>query len=197
MEARAAFDKALALNPDQLSALEELVNLDLTESRVPAALARVKTQLDKDPKAPLPWLLQAQIHLRQKENAQAQSRPGESHRTGPQAPPALPHRWPGFTWTRNNRGRLSDKLNALVRMTNSLSALMEIGMIHDQLKKYDLARQSYEKLLDANPHYAGALNNLAYLYSEHFNDLDKAYQFAEKSRKSDPIIPTWPTLSNT
>ena len=40
-----------------------------------------------------------------------------------------------------------------------------------------------------DPNFAGALNNLAYLYSEHFNDLDKAYKLAEKDRELAPYDP--------
>jgi tetratricopeptide (TPR) repeat protein len=187
-EARTAFDKSLALNPDFLPALEELVNLDLFESRIPAALARVKTQLDKDPKAPIPWLLQAQIHMQQKENAQAQADLEKVIELDPKLP--LPYLLLARLYVDEKQQKQAlDKLNALVGLTNDVSALMEIGMIHDQLKEYDPARQSYERLLGVEPNFLRALNNLAYLYSEHYNDLDKAYQFAEKDRELAPYDP--------
>jgi tetratricopeptide (TPR) repeat protein len=188
-EARAAFNKALALNPDLMSALEELVSLDLYESRFPDALARVKTQLDKNPKAPFPWLLLAQIHIKQKDNAQAQSDLEKVIELDPKLP--LPYLMLAkLDIDQKQQKQALDKLNTLVSLTtNNVSALMEIGMIHDQLKEYDLARQAYEKLLDTEPRSPGALNNLAYLYCEHFNDLDKAYQFAEKGRALAPLDP--------
>jgi Flp pilus assembly protein TadD len=82
-----------------------------------------------------------------------------------------------------------DKLNAIVALTNSVSALMEIGMIHDQLKEDDLARQFYEKVLALSPQSLPALNNLACLYSDHLNQLDKAGQLAEKAQQLYPFDP--------
>lgn len=187
-EARAAFEKALALNPDFLPALEGLVRLDLFESRYPAALERVKKQLDKTPKAPLPWLLLAEIHVKQKENAQAQADLEKVIELDPKLP--LPYLMLARLYVDEKQQKQAlDKLNALVSLTNSVAAWMEIGMIHHELGEYAPARQSYEKILDLDSHFGGALNNLADLYSEHFNDLDRAYKLAEKARELYPYDP--------
>jgi tetratricopeptide (TPR) repeat protein len=50
------------------------------------------------------------------------------------------------------------------------------------MKDFPKARDAYEKLLSIKPDFALALNNLAYLYSERLNDLDKAYDLARKAR---------------
>ena len=44
----------------------------------------------------------------------------------------------------------------------------------------------YEKLLAINPNFVLALNNLAYLYTEHLNNLDKAYELARKAHELQP-----------
>lgn len=188
VEARAAFEKSLAVNSDYAPSLEELVTLDLFESRFTAALERVKKQMDKNPKAPLPWLLQAEIHVKQKENAQAQADLEKVIEMDPKLP--LPYHMLARLYLEQNQTKQAlDKLNALVALTNSVSALMEIGVIHDQLKDYDLERKAYDKLLSVDPHSVGALNNLACLYSEHFNDLDQAYKYAERARELSPYDP--------
>ena len=187
-QARAAFDKSLAINPDQLPALEALVELDLMQSRFPAALDRVKKQMDKNTNAPLPWLLLAEIHLAQKENVQAQADLDKVIQLDPKLP--TPYLLLARLYvTQNQQKQALDKLNTLVSLTNNLPALMQIGEIHDQMKEYDAARQAYEKVLATDPQYLAALNNLAYLYSEHFNDLDKAYKLAEKGRQVAPYDP--------
>src|SRR3954451_22899271 len=66
---------------------------------------------------------------------------------------------------------------------------MQLGMIHEALKQYEPARDAYEKLLSINPRFSIALNNLAYVYSEHLGNLDKAYDLADRARQllsSDP-----------
>lgn len=188
VEARAAFEKSLAINSDYLPSLEGLVNLDLAESRYATALERVKQQMDKNPKAPLPWLLQAEIHVKQKENAAARADLEKVIDLDSKLP--LPYLMLAKLYLDQHQQKQAlDKLNALINLTNSVPALMEIGIIHTQLGEYELARQAYEKLLEVDPHFAGALNNLAYLYSEHCNDLDKAYKLAEKDRELAPYDP--------
>ena len=51
------------------------------------------------------------------------------------------------------------------------------------MKDYPKARDAYEKLLSTAPNFVPALNNLAYLYAEHLNNLDKAYDLARKARE--------------
>src|SRR5262249_3658475 len=56
--------------------------------------------------------------------------------------------------------------------------------IQEQLKHFDAARDAYEKLLTVAPNVPFALNNLAVLYSEHFGQLDKAYDLATKAKEA-------------
>jgi len=179
-EARAAFEKALALNPDFLLALEGLVNLDLLESRYPAALERVKKQLDKNPKAPFPWLLQAEIHIKQKENAQAKADLEKVIELDPKPP--LPYLMLARLYKNEKQQKQElDKLNALVSVTNNVPAWMEIGMIHEASGEFALARQSYEKILDLYSHFGGAQNNPADFYGGAQNKLADLYGGALKS----------------
>src|SRR6516162_142509 len=61
---------------------------------------------------------------------------------------------------------------------------MQLAMINEQVKHFDAARDGYEKLLAVAPNSAAALNNLAVLYSEHFGQLDKAYDLAKKAKET-------------
>jgi tetratricopeptide (TPR) repeat protein len=51
------------------------------------------------------------------------------------------------------------------------------------MKDYPKARDAYEKLLSTQPNFVSALNNLAYLYTERLNDVDKAYDLARKAHE--------------
>src|SRR5262245_2898364 len=64
------------------------------------------------------------------------------------------------------------------------------SMIQGRLKHFDAARDAYEKALMVAPNAPFALNNLAILYSEHFGQLDKAYDLAQKAKEAanDPHI---------
>jgi tetratricopeptide (TPR) repeat protein len=66
---------------------------------------------------------------------------------------------------------------------------MQLATIHEQLKHYDIASNTYEKLLTINPKFFPALNNLAYLYSEHLARPDAAYELAKRARLVFPEEP--------
>src|SRR5262249_29153730 len=62
-DARSAFEQSLAIAPDLLSAIEQLVLLDLAENRGAEASERVGKLIHEHPKLPLLYLLQARILL--------------------------------------------------------------------------------------------------------------------------------------
>ena len=52
------------------------------------------------------------------------------------------------------------------------------------------ARDNYEKVLALNPNFIPALNNLAYIYSEKLNNLDRAAELARKAHELAPAEPS-------
>ena len=56
------------------------------------------------------------------------------------------------------------------------------------------AQAAYEKVLDLNPRFGPAANNLAYLYSEHGGDKEKALQLAQTAKE---VLPEDPRISDT
>jgi tetratricopeptide (TPR) repeat protein len=78
--------------------------------------------------------------------------------------------------------------------TNDVAALMQIGMIHEQLNNPHAARDAYEKALGLEPQFGLALNNLAYLYSEKLKQPDKGYEMAAKARD---LMPSDPYTADT
>ncbi len=59
---------------------------------------------------------------------------------------------------------------------------MTLALVYENMKNYPKAREAYEKVLSIQPNFVPALNNLAYLYTEHMDNLDKAYELASKAR---------------
>ena len=58
---------------------------------------------------------------------------------------------------------------------------MTLALLYQRMKDYPKERDAYEKLLAIDPNSVLALNNLAYLYTEQFKDLDKAFNLARKA----------------
>jgi tetratricopeptide (TPR) repeat protein len=87
----------------------------------------------------------------------------------------------------NRQDEAIAKLTAFVeknKTAQAVPALLQLAMVQQQLKHFDAARDAYEKLLTVAPNVPLALNNLAVLYSEHFGQLDKAYELATKAKEA-------------
>jgi tetratricopeptide (TPR) repeat protein len=68
---------------------------------------------------------------------------------------------------------------------------MGLGMIYDIQKKYDKAKEYYQKILKINSKFAPAANNLAYLYAERGENIDEALTLAQGAKEQvsdDPHI---------
>ena len=63
LAARAAFDKALTLNPDYLAAAVNLARLDIVERKVPEGLARIRAIAERNEKSAEPRLALADLQL--------------------------------------------------------------------------------------------------------------------------------------
>ncbi len=134
------------------------------------------------------WLLQAQIFRAQKRDPQAEEALNKAIALDPTLVPAYVTLASIYLDGHKEQQAL-DKLNTVVARTNDISALMSLGVIHQQLKQYQAACDAYDKLLSVNPRFSPALNNLAYVYSENFNQLDKAYLYAQKAHDLRPYDP--------
>jgi tetratricopeptide (TPR) repeat protein len=184
--ARVEFEKSLALDPEFTPSLQELVDLDLAKANYSAAMARVQAEINKHPTNAMPLLLKARVCMAAKDVPQAEAALQKVLSLDPNLPAAYLMLARLYVDNHQEKEALQ-KLTTLVGMTNDITALMEIGQIHELDKEYDPARNSYETLLNLSPKFGGALNNLAYLFSEHYKDQSKAYDLAEKAHEIAPF----------
>jgi tetratricopeptide (TPR) repeat protein len=185
-DARKAFEKANEISPDYLPAVEKLVDLDLADKQYAAAMDRVQKVIDKDPKLASPWGLRAKIYVAQQDFAHAEPDLLKAIELDPKLEPA--YQLLAQLYVASNRQEEAiAKLTAFVENNKGASAapaLLQLATIQEQLKHFDAARDAYEKLLTVAPNTPFALNNLAVLYSEHFGQLDKAYDLATKAKEA-------------
>jgi len=66
---------------------------------------------------------------------------------------------------------------------------MGLGIIYDTQKKYDKAKEQYQKALKINPKFVPAANNLAYLYAEKGENIDEALNLAQSAKEQFPDDP--------
>jgi tetratricopeptide (TPR) repeat protein len=187
-QARKEFEKSAEIAPDYLPPVEQLVELDIADRQYTAALDRVQKHIDKDPKTAQAWALRGKIYMAQRDFARAEQDLLKAIEIDPQLEPAylLLAR---YYVAANKQHEAIAKLQAFVQQRKDVAALMQLATIQEQLKNYPAARDAYEQLLTVAANNFPTLNNLAVLYSDHFGQLDKAYDLAKKAREAAPSDP--------
>jgi tetratricopeptide (TPR) repeat protein len=190
-EARKALEEAQKLSPDNMLAFSQLVDLDVQIKDFSAATLRVRAQLEKTPESAIAHFMEGKVYAAQGDWNRAESafiKALELDRNFPGAYGMLISTY----LASNNLPKAISQLEAILSNDpKNTRALMLSGLLYDKLNNFSKAREAYEKLLSIDPDFAPALNNLAYLYVDRLNDLNKAYELARKARalkSSDPAI---------
>lgn len=96
------------------------------------------------------------------------------------------------------KGDIAESLRALeqalVLVPTNPSLLLSIGMVYEAQKDPAHARESYEKAVRLEPNNPLILNNLAYLLSNSFNELDRALSYAVAARR---VLPREMAITDT
>lgn len=191
--ARQEFNHVLALAPENVSAQEELAQLDLADGHYASAQDRVERVIVKEPQQAFPEILLAKIFLVQGQTNQAEMAlvKASGLPNGSGANLLLARLY-------YNAGQDQKALNvlntALANDPKDMAALMLDGIVLSDQKNYSAAADAYEKLLAINPQASPALNNLAWLYADDLGNLDKAYDLAQRARQ---LLPNDPSAADT
>lgn len=193
-EARHAFEQALDLAPTSLSALEQLVNLDLRAGDPASALQRVKAQIARNPKSAALQLVLARLYLAQKNPTSAEAALQTAISLDPAQPAAYMTLAQLYIASKQD-DKATDNLIAAARQNpKSAEPLMMLAVIRHRQQNYAEARDYYEKVIAVQPKFSPALNNLAYIYSEFLNNLDRALVLAQQARR---LLPNEPHTADT
>lgn len=193
-EARQAFERAVELAPTYIAAVEQLVALDLAEKKPDAARTRAEALIAKTPKSANGYLLLSRVMLSQKDEMMAELALQKAIAVQPDSPVAY-HLLAQLQVSHQEPAKALANLEALIaKNPKDAQALMLMSVIHEQKKDFAAARDAYEKLVAVNPKFGPAFNNLAVLYSERFDQLDRAFEMAQKARD---LLPQDPNVADT
>lgn len=188
-EARRAFTESLKRTPGFSPALEQLVGLDVAEKKYDDAQSRVEARIAEQPKDAYNQILLARVLAARKEEKKAEEALLKAITLQPDL--STPYLLLANLYLATNRqeSALKNLEEAIVRNSKDIQPLMTAAAIYDARKNHVKAREYYEKIIAVNPRFAPALNNLAYLYSTKFNEVNKAFDLAQKARALRPQDP--------
>jgi len=187
-EARKAFEKAVQLAPDNLSPVDKLVDLDLLGKDFESARLRVRRQFEKTLDSPAAHYFEGKILAAEGKWDAAQVELHKALQLDPNFVAACDLLVQSYLAT-NKVPQAITELQAQLAKTPNAQALLTLALLYERNGNFTQARDVYEKLLAINPNFVLVLNNLAYLYTEHLNNLDKAYELARKARDVQPQDP--------
>ena len=186
--AREAFEKSLALAPDFLPSIEKITDLDLYAKHYDDAEKRLEGVMARQPTRGEPWMIEGQVYWAAGQTNKAEEAISKALDLNPNLQGAYLVLAQMYLATHQTQQALA-RLNDLVSKTNNAAAMVQIGQIHEAAGEFDQARDAYEKLLAFAPNDALGLNNLAFLYSDRYGNIDKAAELAERARKASPNNP--------
>lgn len=181
-EARTSLEKSLKRNGEYLPAFERLTDLDIAEMNFDVALTRIDAQMENYPDSEILYFLQGKVLISQGQNESGES----SLKKAIELKPTFRQAYlllAGYYLSQNQLNPALLRLKALVDIyPEDVDALMQIGSIHEQQGDFVTAVNTFEQLIEIKPDHGQALNNLAYLKAENFNEIDQAYELAKKAR---------------
>jgi tetratricopeptide (TPR) repeat protein len=190
--ARGALEASLKLSPDYLPSLERLVDLDLYEKKFTEARQMIAGRIAANPKLPDLYVFLGRILVVSGDNdpsmkatdyAQGEANLRKAIELAPQSPNAYYLLAELYVTNHQEKKALADLQEEVAKNPKATPAWILTGTIQYDQKAFPEARVAYEKVLAIDPNSSVALNNLAYLYSENFGEVDKALDMAQRARK--------------
>ena len=180
--AAADLAKAREVAPDNLDILFQSVDLDLQQKDDEGAFKLVRAQLQRTPDSAPVHFLEARIYTEQKDWDHAEAALLKTLELDPKFSSAYDLLISSYVSTNKLTPALGQLNGLLAKNPNNPRALMMSALIYAQKKDTVKAREYYEKVIAADPNFLAALNNLAYLDAETFNELDKASDLVNRAR---------------
>jgi tetratricopeptide (TPR) repeat protein len=193
-EARRQFELALERAPGLIDPLNHLVAMSFAEKRPDAALERVQRELARTPKSPGLQVVLAAVHLQRGERPQAEAAYRKALELNDKMLVARLALAQLYAESRRYEPALAELERARQAEPKNAATHMLIGLVHERRGDVAAATQAYEQVLALNPRHALAGNNLAYLYSEHGGDKERALQLAQMAKE---LAPNDPHVSDT
>jgi tetratricopeptide (TPR) repeat protein len=193
--ARLAYQSAYDAEPSSIAALTGLSLLDMRDKQWAAARARVDSRLVAEPKRAAVLLVAAKVYA----GSQDLPRAEQVLRQAIELSPTVIEPYALLGEVLRAQGKLQsarDEYDAIVAKsgTNVSARTMAAMIVHAQQQPSE-AKRRYEELLAVEPRAAVAANNLAWIYADERQNLDRALQLAQTAaEQTGDFAEAWDTL---
>ena len=192
--ARAAFDRALALQPGQHQAVQGLTLLDLAERKPDAARARVEALAAKAPQDLSYQQTAAKVYIAQRDFPKAESTLRAIVARDSANLEAYGLLGQVYLMQNKTDQALKEYETLSRQQPNAVGPHTVVAMLLQSMNRMDEAQQRYERVIQLDRQAPVAANNLAWMYAERGGNLDIALQLAQTARRN---LPNQPAVADT
>jgi tetratricopeptide (TPR) repeat protein len=186
-QATTYFEKAWQLDPGNYGALDGLTNTLILKDDKAGAIQRVNEAL-RHGETPELLSLAGKIYVDAGEMQAAEDVLKKSLQQSPESYSSYVQLGSLYA----SRQRVPEAINyfqsAVKLRPGDIASWTMLGMLNEQRGDLHKAEQSYLKVLDIEPNAGVAANNLAWLYADHLNDMDKALELARRAKVALPNV---------
>jgi len=194
VKARAAWEKALTLNPEAWEAHQGLVRVDLAEKKPDAAWARISASADKFPKDARYRIEQARVAVAKRDLPAAEVSLRKAIETDPAALEAYGMLGQVYLSQSKLDQAKAEFETVAKKNPRSVGAQTLIGMILQQQGKATEAMEQYRRTVEIDSKAAVASNNLAWMQASTGGNLDQALQYAQAASQ---VLPDQAEVNDT
>jgi len=192
-EALKAFNKALALNPQQTDALALVVGLSVRDKKYDEALKACEDHKKKVADSPaslaLIEYLEGNVFLAKQDTKAAQDRFKKAIEIDPNNPAAYVALASIYAREKRFDEAIKEYESVIAKNPKYLAGYMAVGTIYDQKGDGKRAETYYRKALDIKKDFGPAANNLAWNLADRGGNIDEALTFAQIAKKQLPDSP--------
>jgi tetratricopeptide (TPR) repeat protein len=188
--ARAAFERAIAIDPNNVDAIAGLTSLDVAAKTFGPAKARIEERIAANPKNVRLHMLAARFYAGTGDMAASEAALRKALELDPshfEVYGALGQLY--AAQKRLDEARREFEKLAQARPEAAVGSYTLIGIIQQLQNKNSEARATYEKVISLDSRAAVAANNLAWIYAEEGGNLDIALQLAQTAKAQMPERP--------
>lgn len=183
------FEKVLSENINGIEALSQIVAIHLQNKKPEKAIDRVSQQITASPKNPRFYALQGRLYSGIGKLGKAE----ESFKKGNLVDTRFLDIYLDLAllYSAEKKGDqgIAELEKAIKIDPKFVQAYMLKGTINDSRGNLAEARTAYEKVMALSPKHASAANNLAWIYAEHGDKIDRALELATIAKENHPENP--------